>query len=226
MQAPDSADARSAEAGDPAGDGPEGQAHESSVDGADAELSATIAAAASGDQAAWRRLVDLYGRRVFALVRSRLRRVDLAEEVTQSVFVTVATKLSAGQYAERGRFEAWLFRVAVNRVRDEIRRLRRHAEPTDPEVLGQTLASRADAAQTDLGPLRAALAKLTDQDREIVTLRHHAGLSFAQIAQMLDEPLGTLLARHHRALRKIKGLMTGDAAPTGDDASADGEDAP
>jgi len=55
--------------------------------------------------------------------------------------------------------------------------------------------------------LRRAMALLPEADREIVELRHHVGMSFKQMADLLDEPLGTLLARHHRALRKLKMLM-------------------
>ncbi len=54
--------------------------------------------------------------------------------------------------------------------------------------------------------------KLSEADREIVELRHHAGLSFKQMADLLSEPIGTLLARHHRALKKLKDLL----APTAD----------
>ena len=177
---------------------------------AEHDLSGLLAAAAKGDQQAWNEIVRLYGRRVFALVRSRVHRVDLAEELTQSVFVTVATKLADGGYTDRGRFEAWLFRVAVNRIRDEIRRLRRHAEPTDPEQFGALPAPAATSAATEqeLSALRTAMANLGEADREIVELRHHAGLPFATISEMLEEPIGTLLARHHRALRKLKDLIS------------------
>lgn len=172
------------------------------------ELTRLLAAAAAGDQAAWRSLVDLYARRVFALAKSRCRRDDLAEEITQSVFVTVASKFSSGGYAEQGRFESWLFRVTMNRVRDEMRRLKRHAAPTDPAVLVErSPAADADhgrADEHDLESLRGAMDELSETDREVVALRHHAGMSFKQIAEMLGEPLGTVLARHHRALRKLK----------------------
>jgi RNA polymerase sigma-70 factor (ECF subfamily) len=152
---------------------------------------------------------------------------DVAEEVTQSVFVTVASKLSGGEYTEQGRFESWLFRVAMNRIRDEVRRTRRQATPTDPEALdgqaGRTGGVIGGAGETggesgtadhrdELTALRNAMSQLTDQDREIVELRHHAGLSFKQMADLLSEPLGTLLARHHRALRKLKDLMPGGSA--------------
>lgn len=178
------------------------------------DLTALLVKASGGDQAAWRVIVGLYARRVFALARSRIRRADLAEEITQSVFVTVASKLSSGEYSERGRFEAWLFRVAVNRIRDEIRRLRRHAVPTDPEHLERHApAEHASEFAAVLPQLRLAMEGLGDADREIVELRHHGGLSFNQIAEMLNEPLGTVLARHHRALKKLKDLILKDTDP-------------
>lgn len=144
---------------------------------------------------------------------------DIAEEVTQSVFVTVASKLTAstgsGAYTEQGRFESWLFRIAMNRIRDEARRRKRHAEPTDPAVLYSLKA--APAGENDgtidraslLGALRDAMEQLSESDREIVELRHHAGMSFKDMSELLSEPLGTLLARHHRALRKLKELIPG-----------------
>lgn len=185
------------------------------------DLPALLQAAGEGDEQAWRAIIDLYARRVYALARSRLgaSKHELAEEITQSVFVTVASKLGKQNahgvigYTEQGRFESWLFRVAMNRVRDEIRRARRQAEPTDPESFSATMSAPKTEENEDLPDnlrsLRSAMGQLADADREIVELRHHAGLSFKQIAELLSEPLGTLLARHHRALKKLKDLMTG-----------------
>lgn len=178
------------------------------------DLASLIVRAGGGDEAAWRELIGLYGRRVYAMARSRCRGDDLAEEIAQSVFATVAAKLSAGEYVEQGRFESWLFRVTMNRVRDEARRRTRHAEPTDPEVLGEVAAASVESAAAraevkELDSLREALKRLGDADREVVELRHHGGLSFQQIAAVLEEPMGTVLARHHRALRKLKELMEG-----------------
>ncbi len=209
-------------------------------------IAALLQAAGAGDEQAWRTIVEMYARRVYALARSRLggasggvsagvsggvggwqgrggRLVsghDAAEEVTQSVFVTVAAKLSSGAYTEQGRFESWLFRVAMNRIRDEVRRVRRHATPTDPEVIdagGGVVGVRSDSGSghvqgDSLAVLRSALEHLSDSDREVVELRHHAGMSFKQMADLLEEPLGTLLARHHRALRKLKDIITAAGA--------------
>ena len=52
--------------------------------------------------------------------------------------------------------------------------------------------------------LERAMDELSTADREIVDMRHTAGLSFKQIASLLEEPVGTLLARHHRALARLR----------------------
>ncbi|HRQ73066.1 MAG TPA: sigma-70 family RNA polymerase sigma factor [Phycisphaerales bacterium] len=182
----------------------------------DGRLADVLAAASRGEADAWREIVDLYARRVFALVHSKCRRPDLAEEVTQSVFVTVAGKLSRGGYTERGRFESWLFRVAMNRARDEMRRLARQATPTDPATVAAALDRVSENGvrtrdEASLDALREAMSGLSEPDREVIELRHHGGLSFKQIADLLGEPMGTLLARHHRALRKLRSMIEGVA---------------
>jgi len=184
-----------------------------------AELASIIARAALGEESAWEELMGLYARRVFAMARSRLHDDDLAEEITQSVFVTVATKLGQDKgsgtsgYDEQGRFEPWLFRITMNRVRDLCRKRSRHATPTAPEHMSvlqapdEPGASGQDEFQSQSNQLKNALEQLSERDREIIELRHHGQLSFKQIAEISGDPIGTLLARHHRALKKLRDLM-------------------
>ena len=181
-------------------------------DGVTEEIGSLLRGASQGDAQAWRRLLDLYARRVFALARSRLHDPELAEEVTQSVFVTVAENLAGGGYEERGRFEPWLFRIAANRVRDEVRRRARQARPTDPSDLPERAATEEPAHAPDARSqrLRAAIDQLGERDRDVIELRHHAGLEFRQIADLLAEPLGTVLARHHRSLKKLRSILEND----------------
>lgn len=181
----------------------------------ESDLAGVLLAASRGQESAWREIVERYTRRVFALARSRCRDFNVAEELTQSVFATVAAKLEQGLYTEQGRFEAWLFRVTMNRVRDHARRVKRQATTTDGDgLIEQRPAPSHDHAgvgdrDNRLRALRAAMEQLSDSDREVVELRHHGGLSFKQISELLEEPVGTLLARHHRALKKIKESIEG-----------------
>jgi len=185
-------------------------------------LDGTLAAAAGGDESAWRRIVDAYSGRVYGLLVRQCRDRELAEEITQATFVKLVRKL--GDYNESGKFESWLFRIAMNGLRDEMRRRKRQANPTDfadapPESIGL-----ADADGHDGGPaqplidaeqadaLHAAIAELPDADRELIHLRYTAGLGYQEIADALEQPLGTVLARGHRALKKLKSkLLAADA---------------
>lgn len=202
-------------------------------------LALLLERASGGDESAWTALVRAYLPRVFAMAKSRCRSHDVAEEIAQSVFVTIASKLPTGGYTEQGRFEPWLFRVTMNRIRDEMRRQRRHADPTDPTVFqdhdggdrpgGPAPGPEASSGAERLASLRSAVGRLSEDDRQVVELRHQGGLSFKQIADVLDEPLGTVLARHHRALKKIKQLIEqadaeGEAAGASLDGAARGDD--
>jgi RNA polymerase sigma-70 factor (ECF subfamily) len=166
--------------------------------------------AADGDSAAWRRVVEAYAPRVFGLLRAQCHDDELSEEITQSTFCTLATKIR--DYIEHGRFESWLFRIAMNRLRDEMRRRARHARSAGDETFARVADARERGAgegldAEDRGLLEHALSRLADADRDLVELRHTGGLSFRQLSDYFDEPLGTLLARHHRALKKLKGLL-------------------
>ena len=119
----------------------------------------------------------------------------------------------------------------MNRLRDEMRRRKRHARSMDmsqgrndevgsgPIIEDQIADSELDRTQDpaqrvsraeEVELLRQAIAKMSPADQQILHLRHTAGLSFAQVAETLDEPLGTVLARGHRALAKLRKLLGDD----------------
>lgn len=173
-------------------------------------LPAVVRAAAAGDQDAWRTLVKAYSRRLYAMARSRLGSRAEAEEVVQDVFMAASRMLTQDSgYDERGSFEAWLFRITMNRVRDVIRQRKtraKHRETIEDSYRTSTSSQKAPVA-TSVAPLREALEQLGGDDREIIELRHHGGMSFPQIAELTGSPLGTVLARHHRALKKLRTLI-------------------
>jgi RNA polymerase sigma-70 factor (ECF subfamily) len=94
-----------------------------------------------------------------------------------------------------------------------MRRRKRQAIPVEHETLAALIGSgKSGAASEKLDPalllaLRDAMGQLSDSDQRIIYLRHCGELSFKQVAEMLEEPLGTVLARHHRALEKLRKLM-------------------
>lgn len=192
-----------------------------------------LAAAARGDEAAWQHLVQIYTPRVFALLTRQCGDRELAEEMTQATFVKLVVSLD--RYSEQGKFEPWLFRIAMNELRDEMRRRKRrashlsfagrdesgggpdpmemqtdHRRPVDAEAaLPWQQVSRVEQIEA----LRHAIAGLGEADREILTMRHTAGMSFPEIAESLEQPLGTVLARAHRAVGKLQKIMKVPRAP-------------
>ncbi len=174
-------------------------------------FNATLRAAAAGDAEAWRVVVETYAARVYAVVFRQCGDSELAEEITQATFAKAVEKLP--RYEERGKFEPWLFRIAINRLRDELRRRQRQATPVD---FDRELPEKGRTMETEVGPLdrvardeevermRRAILELSEADRELLSLRYNGQLGFAEIAATLQEPLGTVLARGHRALRKLR----------------------
>jgi len=199
-----------------------------------ADLTPVLAKAAAGDAEAWRMLVNGYSRKVYGYLLKRTQNVDLAEELTQATFVKIVEKLNNFKgYKELGRFESWLFRIAVNKLRDEMRRRNRQARAissymqsgTDERSGNQAVSDwdRIDviedvSSQSPLEQLsmreqieliKVAVGKLSEEEQEVLYLRHTGGLSFAQIAQVLGQPIGTVLARVHRALNKLRIMLDG-----------------
>lgn len=167
------------------------------------------------EPAALQRLVELFAPRVFGLLYRLTGSREIAEELLQETFLRLVRTI--GDYEHSGRFQAWLFRIATNLVRDHARRQRRR-QPTLPLDDAQR-DGLARLAVSQTGPaeelqrresrqrVNAALDALGALDREIILLRHFAGLSFREIAALLEIPLGTALARAHRALKRLRDLL-------------------
>ena len=175
------------------------------------DLIGLVRLAKSGQTEAVEQLVDLYGPRLYGLLYRMTGSATDAEDLLQEAYIKMLRGL--GHYEENGRFEPWLFSIAANLARDWLRRQARavvvtaartddEAEPTiasdEPQVEYQmVLAEQADQ-------LQRALAQLTAAEREVVTLRFFSDLSFKEIAAVLKVPLGTALARAHRALNHLR----------------------
>ncbi len=187
-------------------------------------LAAVIQAAQGGDPAAYDVLVEQYGGRVFGfLFRLTGSRHD-AEDLMQDVFLRVVRTLA--RYDHDGRFEAWIFRIAANLVRDRVRRAKRTPRTFDLGDGGDfgVASAGADgwaglggAAESvdaplvrgeEVAELNQALDRLPLGEREVILLRHFSQMSFKEIAELMGTPLGTALARAHRGLARLRALMT------------------
>jgi RNA polymerase sigma-70 factor (ECF subfamily) len=149
------------------------------------------------------------GRPVFRYVRSFVRDVPVARDVTQEVFVRLCTELSAGRPVSDPR--AWLFRVAHNLAIDEQRRQRSreaHERPSDGTDFEFLLSDPAPNAEHELlrrerhGWLRAAMQGLSAQERRCLFLRAQ-GLRYREIGEVLDIKIPTVVTFLTRAIQKL-----------------------
>ena len=157
-----------------------------------------VARAKEGDQDALRFLYVIYSHNVYGYVRSIVRDDHEAEDVTQHVFAKLMTSLV--KYDDRGvPFFAWLLRLARNVAIDHLRanRLLPTEEVLDPNA---TYAYDLDHAET----VRAALATLPDEQREVVMLRHVVGLTPGEIADRMGRSEGSIHGLHHRGRRALQ----------------------
>jgi len=170
-----------------------------------------------GDPDDLERQLVLFGPRVYGLLVRLVGRPDVAEDLMQETLLRAFR--SVDTYRPEGKLRAWIFRIAVNLARDWIRRRPRDAaasldDGSDgplPSALAGHLPPEADLVRSERSRrVETALARLADPDREVLLLRYYGDLSFKDIAQATGEPIGTVLARTHRALRKLGDLIPED----------------
>jgi RNA polymerase sigma-70 factor, ECF subfamily len=168
-----------------------------------------VARAKEGDHDALRFLYVTYSQNIYGYVRSIVRDDHEAEDVTQHVFAKLMTSLV--KYDDRGvPFFAWLIRLARNVAIDHLRANR--VTPTET-VLDPASPSGVDLDQGET--VRAALAALPDEQREVVVLRHIVGLTPAEIASRMGRSESSIHGLHHRGRRTLqRELQLLDSTPS------------
>ena len=176
----------------------------------DAEDAALLRAVARGDEAAFARVYDRYGAILLGLMLRILRSRPEAEDVLQEVFLQVWQQARSFDPA-RGRAFTWLATLARSRAIDRLRAVdsreraaQRSAEdgqPASPEAEGSAEedAIRAERAEA----VRAALAELPEEQRQVLVLAYLDGMSQSEIAAAKNQPLGTVKTRTRTGLKRL-----------------------
>jgi RNA polymerase sigma-70 factor, ECF subfamily len=163
-----------------------------------AETRLAVARAKEGDRDALQFLYLRYSNNIYGYVRSIVRDDHEAEDVTQHVFAKLMTTLV--KYDDRGvPFFAWLLRLARNVAIDHLRANR--LTPTET-VIDPDTSSIADMDRAET--VRAALATLPDEQRQVVILRHVVGLSPGEIADRMGRSESSIHGLHHRGRRALQ----------------------
>lgn len=164
----------------------------------------------AGEQAA---LAELYRRirtAVYGLALSYLKHTHDAEDVTQDTFVRVWERIP--QYQPRGTPLAWVLTIARNLALMKLRE-RGKTEELEPEAWERIAADSPLVTAEDRQVLQAALAALSDEERQVVTLHAVTGWKHKEIAALLELPLSTVLSKYRRALQKLRAILEGGETP-------------
>lgn len=170
---------------------------------------------AQKDTDAFIALYDEYYPRIYAFVLSRCKHRERAEDVAQQTFVTAMEKIHTFTWYKPGSFTAWLFRIARNKMVDDIRKQSK-VYPTEPEKMERVelltpsveeLALEVEDEHTDkqhLQRLFQLMEELSDTEQELLSLRYFSGLSFKDIAAIMKKKPNTLIVAHKRAINKLQ----------------------
>lgn len=158
-----------------------------------------------------RALVELYrrhARRLYPLIRRIVTSEGLAEEILQDVFVRLWTR-AALYRAEEGHLLAWLITMARNLALDALRKDSRWRGQLEfEEALHDATPADHPAPDVDTTlSVRHALDTLPDDQRRAVELAYFAGMTHAELAAHLNQPLGTVKSRLRLALDKLRGAL-------------------
>ncbi len=172
----------------------------------------------TGDISALEELYHAYGQRVYRLCLRMMGEPADAEDTAQQVFLRVFQQ--ASKFSGQSAFSTWIYRVAANHCLNALKTRQRNPVASILDTPEALLASHSQpsplqvAADADEQALAARLlGALGPDDRAIIVLREIEGLSYREIAYVLDVPIGTVMSRLHRArqaLRALAGEIPGD----------------
>ncbi len=177
-----------------------------------------VRAAQAGDATSFGRLYEKYFDKVYGYLSFKMGNATEAEDVTEQVFLKALESL--GGYKWTGvPFQAWLFRIAHNLMVDSLRRRsRRPSEPleqamdmtdtrpsNDPEaMLAQTLTREG---------LTQAVDRLTELQKQVISLKFAGGLSNAEVANHMGKTEGAVKSLQHAALASLQRLLSPEHSP-------------
>jgi len=177
--------------------------------GTDEEL---VARSIDGDTDSFNQLVKRWERPIYALAYRTIGREEEARDVCQETFLRAFRALKG--FKGQAKFSSWLYRITLNLCRDWIRRERRQPIAQAPEGVDLVdLASEQSPSESieDLVARREisqavarVMAELPDEQRTAIILKEYHGLTFQEIADMLDCPLSTVKTRLYQGLTVLR----------------------
>jgi RNA polymerase sigma-70 factor (ECF subfamily) len=169
-----------------------------------------------GEESCFEKLIHRHKNKVFAYISLYIRDQALAEDIFQDTFLKVIQSVKSGKYSDNGKFISWVMRIAHNLIIDHFRRIKQMNTISNDNYESDLFNSKSfaeDNVEDDMikgqikKDIRNMISHLPDDQREVVILRHYAGLSFKEIADITDVSINTALGRMRYALINMRRIM-------------------
>ena len=171
----------------------------------------------NGDERSIELLILRHKSKVYSYISLYIRSRDLADDIFQDTFLKVVQSIRAGRYQDDGKFISWVMRIAHNLIIDHFRHEKQMGIVLTDDYEADLFNSRrlSDDNVEDvmvrrqvLRDVRHLIGELPEDQREVVIMRHYAGMSFKEIAEMTGVSINTALGRMRYALINMRRMMT------------------
>jgi RNA polymerase sigma factor (sigma-70 family) len=169
-----------------------------------------------GEQSCFEEIIRRHKNKVFAYISLYIRDQALVEDIFQDTFLKVIQSVRSGKYYDNGKFLSWVMRIAHNLIIDHFRRTKQMNTTSNDDYESDIFNSKkfADSNIEDIliqkqihQDVRMLIGQLPEDQKEVVILRHYAGLSFKEIAGITDVSINTALGRMRYALINMRKMM-------------------
>jgi RNA polymerase sigma-70 factor (ECF subfamily) len=169
-----------------------------------------------GEQSCFEDLIHRHKNKVFAYISLYIRDQALAEDIFQDTFLKVIQSVKSGRYYDNGKFISWVMRIAHNLIIDHFRRVKQmntvSNDNYESDIFNSTRFAENNVEDDMIKrqvqkDIRKMITQLPDDQREVVILRHYAGLSFKEIAEITGVSINTALGRMRYALINLRKIM-------------------
>jgi RNA polymerase sigma factor (sigma-70 family) len=169
-----------------------------------------------GEQSCFEQIIHRHKNKVFAYISLYIRDEALAEDIFQDTFLKVIQSIKAGKYSDNGKFLSWVMRIAHNLIIDHFRRIKQMNTISNDNYESDLFNSKRfaeDNVEDNIikrqihQDVRRIISHLPEDQKEVVILRHYAGLSFKEIAEITNVSINTALGRMRYALINMRKLV-------------------
>ena len=162
-------------------------------------------------------LIVRYEKKLKSYIRARVKRTDIADDIFQDVCLKIYLSVLSGRYHEDGKFFSWIVRIAHNMIMDQYRQSKKAMMCVASDYQYVLLGARQELLDNsvELGGRRSIKKKeigeivktLPEVQRQVIFMRHYAGMSFKEIAEETEVGINTALGRFRYGIINLRKIL-------------------